>query len=426
MLDALSELSATLPAAFESEDFKTRSQLVAKAIRAASDTALDSLQHKAAVQNIALLRTPNGFGLAPMHDGKVVKPAVFAQLPHAMRSDIESRVGELQTELASVLAQTPQAIRDQHAQVLELRQMQARPVVSAAFQKLEREFSDGAPLRLYFEGAKKSLIENCDLFLSGSKTGTTGVRGPLSIAHDARLQTYLVTVMTERQSDTAGAPVVELSHSLVPDLGLAQNVGMADSQSQLTIVANALHAANGGALLVAASDLDHSAPGYRALKHALTAHDIQLPKTANRPVLLPLKIKAVLIATEADYKRLCAADPDFTSLFKITVRCAERFESTAANDMAYAERLAGLLAREKRLPLTAAAVGAIIDDSARRSGHKGSLSLAEDMLCDILVEADYGARQEGAKVIDTDHIKRVLAQRAERFIHDASTAAGTP
>jgi predicted ATP-dependent protease len=143
-------------------------------------------------------------------------------------------------------------------------------------------------------------------------------------------------------------------------------------------------------------------------------------------MFLPFKIKAVLLATEADYKRLCAADPDFTSLFKITVRCAERFESTAANDMAYAERLAGFVARDKRLPLTAAAVGAMIDDSARRSGHKGSLSLAEDVLCDILAEADYGARQQGAKIIDTDHIQRVLEQRAQRLTHDGSRNAGTP
>ena len=169
--------------------------------------------------------------------------------------------------------------------------------------------------------------------------------------------------------------------------------------------------------MVAASDLGTNDVARRFLKEALATGTIGVPSSSHVPV--PLNIKAALLASEASYKRLSAADPELISHFKMTVWCAERFESTAANDMAFAERLAGLIARHKWLPLTSAAVGAVIDDSAKRSGRKGTLALAEDTLCDILAESNYSARQSGAKVIDAGDIQRVLAQRAGRRITEA-------
>ena len=57
-------------------------------------------------QNITILRTPTGFAMAPMHEGKIVKPEVFNTLPEGMRKEVETRIEALQKELETVLERT--------------------------------------------------------------------------------------------------------------------------------------------------------------------------------------------------------------------------------------------------------------------------------------------------------------------------------
>ncbi len=77
--------------AFESEDYQVRRRAIDEQFRSGQEEALEALNAKAQAQNIAILRTPTGFTMAPMHEGKVVKPEVFNALPEAMRKDVESQ-----------------------------------------------------------------------------------------------------------------------------------------------------------------------------------------------------------------------------------------------------------------------------------------------------------------------------------------------
>src|SRR5262245_36176074 len=77
MVAALDELRSVLPALFEGEDYQTRRRAIDEQFKSGQEESFEALNSKAQAQNIALLRTPNGFTMAPMHEGKVVKPEVF-------------------------------------------------------------------------------------------------------------------------------------------------------------------------------------------------------------------------------------------------------------------------------------------------------------------------------------------------------------
>ena len=100
MVATLDELRSVLPALFESEDYQVRRRAIDEQFRSGQEEALEALNRKAQAQNIAILRTPTGFTMAPMHEGKVVKPEVFNALPEAMRKDVEVKIEALQKELA--------------------------------------------------------------------------------------------------------------------------------------------------------------------------------------------------------------------------------------------------------------------------------------------------------------------------------------
>ena len=91
MIGAIDELRATLPAIFEGEDYQARRRSIDEEFRSGQEEAFEALNRKAQAQNIAILRTPTGFAMAPMHEGKIVKPEVFNTLPEAMRAGSRRR-----------------------------------------------------------------------------------------------------------------------------------------------------------------------------------------------------------------------------------------------------------------------------------------------------------------------------------------------
>ena len=99
MVASIDELRNVLPALFDGEDYQVRRRAIDEQFRSGHEEALEALNKKAQGQNIAILRTPTGFTMAPMHEGKVVKPEVFNALPEGMRREIESKVEALQREL---------------------------------------------------------------------------------------------------------------------------------------------------------------------------------------------------------------------------------------------------------------------------------------------------------------------------------------
>ena len=142
MLAALDELRSVLPALFEGEDYQVRRRAIDEQFRSGQEEALEALNVKAQSQNIAILRTPSGFTMAPMHEGKVVKPEVFNALPEAMRKDVEAKIQALQKELGSILERMPKADKRRRGELSELNEEVAKHAVDEALDDLLASFSD--------------------------------------------------------------------------------------------------------------------------------------------------------------------------------------------------------------------------------------------------------------------------------------------
>ena len=142
MVGVLDELRSVLPALFESEDYQVRRRAIDEQFRSGQEEALEALNSKAQGQNIAILRTPTGFTMAPMHEGKVVKPEVFNALPEAMRKEVESKIEALQKELEAILERMPKADKKRRAELAELNEEVAKHAVDDALDDLIAAFSD--------------------------------------------------------------------------------------------------------------------------------------------------------------------------------------------------------------------------------------------------------------------------------------------
>jgi lon-related putative ATP-dependent protease len=431
MIAALDELRGVLPARFESEDYQARRRAIDEQFRSGNEEALEGLSKKAQSQNIALLRTPTGFAMAPMHEGKVVKPEVFNALPEGMRRDVEAKIGALEKELAAILERLPKADKKRRQQLSELNEEIATSAVRDAVMELHAAFSDVPDAASYLEAAAHDMVRNVALFLATGEEENALVRRPADSAQDPRFRRYLVNVMAANGDATAGAPVIEENN---PTYGNV--VGRIEHLAQmgtlvtdfLLIKPGALHRANGGYLLVDARRLLLSPFAWEALKRAIKSRQIRIEQPTEvsglistqtlDPEPIPLDVKVVLFGDRELYYLLAAHDPDFPRFFKVQADFDDTIARSAENDNAYARLIASVVKEYGLKPLDAAAVARVIDEGARLADDREKLSIELGRLSDIVREADYWSSRAGRKITgrqDVGHAIEEHIQRADRL-----------
>jgi lon-related putative ATP-dependent protease len=426
MIVTIEELRTTLPAAFESEDFQSRKRAIDEGSRAQQENAFEELNRKATEQNIAILRTPMGFTMAPMHDGKVVKPEVYNQLPEEMRQQVESRVVALQKELAAILAAAPKAEKLRRARLSELAEEVSLASVAAAIDDVKAEFADLPEVIRYLDAAESDLVRNAGLFLSGSGDEAI-LKEPVEVLHDPRFRRYMVNVLVSSAETQTGAPIYEETNPTFGNLiGRIEHIAQMGAlvTDFLLIKAGALHRANGGYLLLDARKVLMSPYAWEALKRALKTAKIRIETPMEALGLVstqsldaeavPLSVKVILFGEPEHYYLLSQYDPDFSRLFKVQADFDDKIDRDPESEKSYARLVASVASQHKLKPVAASGVARIIDEGARLADHSGKLSIEIGRIADIVREADHWAGIAGRKEITADDIAAAVNERVER------------
>jgi lon-related putative ATP-dependent protease len=431
MRDLIRDLSLTIPAAFESEDYKARRRTIDDAFEEAQDKAFEDLQHKAESHNLGLLRTPMGIALAPIKDGKVIKPDDFNALPAAERQTIEAKMAELQEELKSVVERLPTLEKERRQRIREATSEFAKAAVEQAIGQLIRQFENVTAVEAYLTAVAHDLVDNVDIFLKvqGAREESPVVAPDLVPDRNPRLRRYLVNVLvsaTER-GEQRGAPVVQEDHPTLANL-----LGRIEYISQMgalvtdfgLIQPGALHKANGGYLVIDARSVLVQPFAWEALKRALKSATIGIESAAEHlgiattislePDPIPLSVKVVLVGERLLYYLLCELDQDFQKLFKVQVDFEDEIVRSPEIAGLFARLVAGTVGRHGLKPFDANSVARLIDEGARMADDSERMSLRIGRIVDIAREADYWASEVHSDVVGRDHVERAIAEHIDR------------
>jgi lon-related putative ATP-dependent protease len=430
MVAALDELRSVLPALFESEDYQVRRRGIDEQFRSGQEEALEALNTKAQAQNIAILRTPTGFTMAPMHEGKVVKPEVFNALPEAMRKEVEHKIEALQKDLEAILERMPKADKKRRGELSVLNEDVAKRAVNEALHDLMASFSDVPQVRDYLRAAGQDLTRNVALFLTTGEEESAIVRQPVDTARDVRFRRYMVNVMVSNGGGaTAGAPVIEELNPIHGNLvGRVEHIAQMGTLMTdfLLIKPGALHRANGGYLILDARKVLLSPFAWEALKRAIKAREISIEQPAEAagfspvstqsldPEPIPLDVRVVLVGDRELYYMLAAYDPDFPGIFKVQADFDDTIARSSENDHAYARVIASIVKEHGLKPLDAAAVARVIEEGARLADDREKLSIEIGRIADIVREADYWSSQAKRKLTTKQDVARAIDEQIQR------------
>ncbi|MBN9260383.1 MAG: AAA family ATPase [Hyphomicrobium sp.] len=428
MIGAIDELRNTLPAMFEGEDYQARRRAIDEEFRSGQEQAFESLNTKANSQNITILRTPTGFAMAPMHEGKIVKPEVFNTLPEAMRKQIEQRIEALQKELAEIIERMPKSDKQRRSKLSELNEEIASIAVHEAVDDLASAFSDQPDVLTYLDAVGRDLIRNVGLFLAPSGEENEIVKQPADTARDARFRRYMVNPMVSHNGDEP--PIAPLVEELNPTYG--NLIGRVEHIAQmgalvtdfLLIKPGALHKANGGYLMIDARKLLMSPFAWEALKRSIKAQEIRIEQPSEMaglmatqsldPEPIPFETKVVLLGDRELYYLLAAADPDFSRFFKVQADFDDSINRSTENDQAYARLIASIVMEHKLKPLDAPAVARVIEEGARLASDREKLSIEIGRIADLVREADYWAAQAGRSTTTRADVAQAIDEQIQR------------
>ena len=423
-MDALIEdLRTGLPAVFEGEDYQNRQGGIEAGFRQRQEEAFEELSQEASRDSIAIVRTPQGFAMAPAPGGEVIKPEVFNALPAEERAGYEARIKALQEKLAAILKMVPRWQKELRDQLRALNREVAGTVVDNAVEEVRSAFGDVEAVLDYLDQVRADLVENAQLFLSGEEElSPFGAGGA-----DGRFDRYRVNVLIDRDPEAGGTPVVTEDHptlgSLIGRVEHLQQQGALLTNFRL-IKPGSLHRANGGYLLIDARAILTEPFAWQALKRTLRAGSIRIESPGEQlslvytitlePDPIPLDVKVVLFGDRQLYYLLSQFDPDIGDLFKVMADFDDTADWDAASEDLYAGLIAAIADREKLRPLDAGAVARAVERAARDADDARKLSMRIGPLADILRESSHWAGADGAKTVTAAHVQRAIDERLRR------------
>jgi predicted ATP-dependent protease len=133
------------------------------------------------------------------------------------------------------------------------------------------------------------------------------------------------------------------------------------------------------------------------------------------PEPIPADLKVLLLGPRILYYLLTELDPEFNELFKVAADFDDSVEWTDESVAMYMRLLCTLCRKEKLLPFDRGAVARLIEYSARRAGDSGKLSTHLGDVTDLMREADFWAREAGAKLVGREQVDRAATARHLRL-----------
>jgi lon-related putative ATP-dependent protease len=419
------QLRGEIARAFDNQSFRDAVLEVQQALDRQREALFIGLQEQGKEQGAALIPSPEGFKIAPLKDGQPMTGEQYSKLTPEEKEAWSKTNHALQHELNEAVHQARKMEINARKELEDLQRRVAASVVDGAMADLKHEYAEHAKVNLYLDMLHQDIIDNVDLFRADGEEGAEEkeIRSVVDGEIPERFRRYQVNILVDNDQEGSAPVIVELDPTLPRLMGRVEHEarrGGAIVTDFTLIRPGALHAANGGYLVIRARDI-FAAPGaWEALKRALVSEVVRPDDPATRggsavrtldPEVIPLDIKVILIGPALLYYLLVQADEDFSTIFKVMADFDASVDRTPENELDYATFIATRVLEENLLHLDQSAVGRVIEYGARLAGTQDKLSTRFGHIADLVREGSYWAEKAGGETVTVTDIETAIDHR---------------
>ena len=423
IFEFIQEVKTEIQDVFESEDYNREKETITKRVTATRNELISLLEKKANNQGFVLNISQVGMMIMPSKDGKPMDEETVGALPGKQRKRLQKVSHELQKEMKETVRGIRHLDRELKEKIKELDNKIALYRVGHLIEELEIRYKDLPGVVDHLRAMKDDIILNIDDF----KQKQSIHQAPFLMPHfEPSFTRYEVDVLVDN-SKLKGAPVIIETNPTYPNL-----FGRIEKQAQFgtlftdftMIKPGALHRANGGYIIIKAIDLLRSLGSWNALKRAIKNREIRIEDLAEeigfistktlKPMPIPLNAKVVLIGSPYIYHLLYSYDSDFKKMFKVKAQLDDSIKKTKKQIKNYLSYIAKVCDEENLLDIETKGLARIIEYASELAGNQLKMSLKLPEIKDIMVEADFWAKQRGSILIESDDIEKAIDEKAQR------------
>jgi predicted ATP-dependent protease len=431
--DAIQEfvhkLVEAIPRAFREEDFSREKERLRSEYRKRGEAIGQELEAFAREHGMTSRQTEEGniVYLPSREDGEPMTPEEIDALPPERMEEIESHRDELMQKASQTVERQRQMMLDINADIRAIAREFAEKLIKPWIDELAERFPSDK-VRSWLDGLQQHVIDHLERFRGDAALG--GEDGIPLGRKDPRLQErfldYQVNVLVDNSGDGRPPVVIENAPNYRNLFGTIERV--VDRHGRVLtnftrIKSGSLLKANGGFLVFDLLEALREPFVWKELKRTLKSGEIQIEAydpfsmfsvTAMQPEPISLNVRLVAAGPPLVYHLLCLYDEDFSRVFR--VKADFDYETLGGKDacILYGQFVRRLSEKEETLPFTADAVAELVRSGARLTEHRGKVSTEFTWVADIVREADFHARRDGAETVTLEHVRTAEERRVFR------------
>lgn len=423
--ELIRKLREEIPKTFGSEEYNKRKQDVMQDHQKRYQETIDALEQEAARNDLMVQLSPMGAAVVPLVDGKPLAREEFLAKPEAERAPIEAK----RLEIMRKVEETYSRIRDLEKEIGEkmkdIEQKAGEFAVANPFEELFEQYREYPDIIDFLKQAKDYTLSNLNLFLQVQPPSQ--MPGMQSASQTDSFLAYKVNIFIDN-SPLSGPPIIiEPNPNWFNIFGkIERKAFMGTYVSDHTMIKpGAVQKANGGYLILNIRDVLLNQGVWEGLKRVIRMKEIRvedpweqfgfLAPQGMKVQPMPVEFKIVVMGDDSLYQLLTLYDEDFWEMFKVKSDFDSRMERSDENMRSFACFIRTCCDDEKLRPFDRSGVARVIEYAVRSTGDQERLSARFGPLKDLLVEADYWAREADREMISGEDVEKAAREKIHRL-----------
>ena len=417
-----------LSKAFSSDEYKEQAKKMSENAQSVQKKAFDEISAEAHKKGFVLRITPAGPAIIPLIDGRPMEEKEYLALDEAKHKEIEAHQTELGNKLRTVIEDLTEQQKQATEKFNKMDEEIGEYTVNRLFNSVSKAYEKHEKVTAFLIDLKTYVLDNLTLFKTTEDPVNPVLGIPMSQAMGGRdpFLPFKVNVFIDN-SDRKTPPVI-----IEPNPNFGNLFGKIERRflfggylsDHTMIKPGALNLANGGYLLVNATDVLTNTGVWTALKRSLKNKEVRIEDPFEqfgliapqgmRPEPMPVHAKVILIGDGNLYQILSMYDEDFWEIFKVKADFNFEIDRTEKHMLDYAAFISGCCEECETKHFDPNGVAKALEYSARIVADQEKLSSRFAQIKEIIEEANYWANKEKSKYISASHVQKAIDEKLFR------------
>lgn len=428
MLKSIIFIQENITSTLESESFEKNKKKLFTKFESGKGKLLAPFEKKLQKDSLTIGQVKDGeavrLDMLAVIDKKVVSPGALGELvgkkiiTERKAKSIIQKYQNYQSEFEKIFKEVYKLGSQLNENIEKLEQNSVLQIIKVSLEDIKSKYRVSG-ISKYLKMVEEDIITNLAYF----KKGILKSEGEVQYDY---LRNYEVNIILDNSRQKGCPVIVETSPTYQNLFGAIEKYSDGDGGwfSDFTgIKAGSLLCADGGYLILNASDAFAEPDVWKSLKRALyygtleiqdKHNSYQAPPSVMKPEAIKITTKIILIGSAYTYAMLSAYEDDFNKIFKVKAEFDSEMKRTEIGVSQYIEVLKKLIKEEKLKEFHSTAIARILEYSARYVNSKNKLTTRFSYILDLAREADFWASDVNDDIVTDYHVLHAYNSARER------------